>query len=155
MLESPKGLAMMITPNVFPEGVSPGQAKDMLAAQMREFIREHSVYRYVQGAEAWTVREIGDHRGSLADHPERREAIVILGDDGREQMAGKREIMRPGWRPPYLGPVEIERLDGMSEGRFHEPAAGHAALSNTPGREREYRSAPSRAGGAGTFNRKD
>jgi hypothetical protein len=60
-------------------------------------------------------RQLG---GTLADHPDRVEIVILSGED---ETAGwctaRRVIIRPQHGKPYLGPLEIDVFE-VSEGRM-------------------------------------
>ena len=63
-----------------------------------------------------------------SEHPQRREAVYVSAEDGREYLSAKREIIRPDHGKPYLGKLgKIERPD-RAGGRFSGllPNTSHA-----------------------------
>jgi hypothetical protein len=92
-------------------------AKAALDEYLREFLHEHHATRYVGAWEAWVVDSNADITESLAMHPQRKEAVIIVGEDEHGQQCGMREIIRPTRGKPYLGKLIIETMDRM-EGRF-------------------------------------
>jgi hypothetical protein len=112
LVESPRGQIMIATQMVGPPGKAI-ETKEVLADGMREFFAKHGVTRYAQASECWFVigPEPGAYRGSLASHPERREAVAVNADDGVEYLVAKRDIVRPEQGKPYLAKLKIERVD--------------------------------------------
>jgi len=111
---------------------SPSDDKDTAVALMRAMFELSDVVRYVFIDEAWQVevarrpgedvdaltarsRKLG---GSLKDHPDRVEIVVLNGED---EIAGicvaRRVIHRPPHGKAYLGPLEIA-TPASSEGRM-------------------------------------
>jgi hypothetical protein len=111
---------------------SPHPDKDAAVTLMRALFELCDVVRYVMIDEAWTVevkrrpgedvealnergRQLG---GTLADHPDRVEIVILSGED---ETAGwctaRRVIIRPQHGKPYLGPLEIDVFE-VSEGRM-------------------------------------
>jgi transcriptional regulator with XRE-family HTH domain len=115
----------MITP-------SPSDNKDTAVALLRAAFELHDVVRYVFIDEAWQVnvtgrlgedaealsargRKLG---GTLQDHPERVEVLLLAGEDETAGMCtARRVIIRPPHGKAYLGPLEID-TPGFSEGRM-------------------------------------
>jgi hypothetical protein len=117
------------------QGSNPAEArayKQGLAAMMRKFFQENGVTRYALAFEGWSSKRSEDQNrrlaagGSLADEPDRREVILISADDGHEQVAAMREIIRPQHGKPYLTKLEfMEGARGMFWGLLSRPVMTH------------------------------
>jgi hypothetical protein len=111
---------------------SPCYDKDTAVALMRALFELRDVVRYVFIDEAWTVevkrrpgedvealnersRQLG---GTLADHPDRVEVLLLSGEDETAGLCtARRVIHRPPHGKAYLGPLEID-TPNRSEGRM-------------------------------------
>lgn len=112
---------------------SPHPDKDAAVTLMRALFELRDVVRYVLINEAWTVeveqrwpgeevealnersRQLG---GILADHPDRVEVLMLIGEDETAGLCtARRVIHRPPNAKPYLGPLEIDEFE-VSEGRL-------------------------------------
>jgi hypothetical protein len=120
LLEKANGEQLTLVTPVYADAGHAGPLKDVIAHAVREFCHEHDVRRYVQIAEVWTLKEPCNAReamlqfGSLANHPQRREIVMLCGDDGREHVTATRNIVRPSTGRPYLEKLgAIDRWDGI------------------------------------------
>jgi hypothetical protein len=103
------------TPICTPPDMTAGEYKECLDACLRQAFAELGVARYAHAHEAWTL--VGPSVGNInADHPERREAVIIEASDGDTTLAVMREIVRPETGKPYLG--EESPIGSNSGGRF-------------------------------------
>jgi hypothetical protein len=122
LVESPdKGQLLMETP-IFPdEGQTPGECKHLLTQRLRSFFRDNGVTRFANAMEAWTLldglKPEEPVPTSIANHPKRREAVVLNAEDHTRSLFALREIVRPEHGKPYLLKLKIERQELM-EGRF-------------------------------------
>jgi hypothetical protein len=107
----------LVTPMAFPPGISAVEAKLRLREKLRELFKERDVVRYASAMEAWTV-ERGDHQGPVAQHPQRREIIIISVDDGVEFIVAPRDIIRPPHGKAYLGKLGTIVKQSAPKGRF-------------------------------------
>jgi hypothetical protein len=120
----------ILTPVIVPDGTSPSEHKDRLVAKVRELFREKEIVRYARASECWTLNTEKSgiehdqfdaymrQHGTLANHLDRVEMVMIEAVDGRELIYATREIIRPSGRKPYLGKLSaIERPEHI-EGRF-------------------------------------
>jgi hypothetical protein len=99
----------LVTPVVIPEGVSPAEAKHMMAGKIREFFREQDVVRYGLATEGWTAPD-GSYPPS--EHPQREEIISVTANNGIEFLSAVRDIIRPRGAKAYLGQLsEITRTE--------------------------------------------
>jgi len=101
--------------------ISPGQFagdhKDGVAAMLAKFFAEKNIERFVFVDEAWTLNAVRPNgvdpaemekirREGISAHPDRREVVMIHGQDINEMRIISREILRPKDGKPTLGPVE-------------------------------------------------
>jgi hypothetical protein len=100
------------------------QDKDKNVALLRTFFEIADVVRYVYTDEAWTLTttdraEIARvHHTGLADHPDRKEVLMITGEDrDAGQVMTHRDIIRPKRGKAYLGPLVRDAFP-QSEGRM-------------------------------------
>jgi hypothetical protein len=132
LLETASGEQLcLVSPIVAPSGLAAAEFKDVLAVKVREMFAELNVVRYARATECWLSssldggisleeceRRYAAMGYTLENAVDRREAVVIDADDGREYLQAKREIVRPGHRRAYLGKLgEIERPE-CALGRF-------------------------------------
>jgi hypothetical protein len=100
---------MAVSPYIVPPDVPAHGAKLKIAEGMREFFREHDVVRYAHAAEAWSVDD-ETYQGPIAEHPNRKEVVILTADDGNEHLSAFCDIIRPPHGKPYLGKLsEIAR----------------------------------------------
>jgi hypothetical protein len=133
---------MIVSPIVAPNALAAHEYKDWLDAKMREMLRDLDVVRYAKAVECWTLDDLFERNlteeqagllyaalgYTLANHPDRREVVLIEAEDGTEFLTASREIIRPPHGKPYLGKLgAIERPTGVS-GRFLGllPSKAHA-----------------------------
>jgi hypothetical protein len=152
----------IVTPIIAPSPLAAVTEKDRTAAKMREYFAEHDIVRYAFAMEAWILA--GPERkqvpteeqaaleyaamGSLAHHPDRREAVIIEAEDGTEGLTALRNIVRPAHGKAYLDKLgPIERFDGIAMGRWagllpskeHEQALRERPPAEEPRRVRSSR----------------
>lgn len=106
--------------------LAPISDKDATIRAVRKIFVEHKVKRYVFMTEAWTVAardkddeatmEYARHH-SLKDHPDRREVIMVTGEDKSQAIMGQMAILRPEHGKPTVSPFKILTMDRM-EGRM-------------------------------------
>lgn len=103
--------------------------KAMVIRAIRAIFKEKRVKRYVFMTEAWTLvakdrtpkeaeemqRYAENH--SLANHPDRREIIMVTGEDRENSIMGQMFILRPEHGKPTVSPFEILTM-GKLEGRM-------------------------------------
>jgi hypothetical protein len=134
----------IVSPVVSPSPLAAAAEKDRIADKLREHFAENDIVRYARAVESWTVafgaEEQIDLRYAamgytLANHPDRREVILIEANDGSEFLTAFRDIIRPAHGRPNLGKLgAIERLNHI-EGRWLNllPSKEHdAALRERP-----------------------
>jgi hypothetical protein len=101
--------------------------KDFSAAIMKCFMEEHDIVRYCVVDEAWIAlltddaeaREFLSSGRGVASHPLRKEVVMFSAEDESGMLTAQREILRPSGRPPRLGPLVINDMQGWSgEGRL-------------------------------------
>jgi hypothetical protein len=102
----------------------PTDDKDFNAALMRALFEAADVVRYVYVDEAWTLTSTSKEaiarasREGLADHPDRREVLMITGEDrDAGQVMTHRDILRPKRGKAHLGPLVRDDFP-QSEGRM-------------------------------------
>jgi hypothetical protein len=78
---------------------------------MKALFEHHGVDRYVFIGEAWT----GPSGSRPSEHPDRREVVMIVAEDGTGMKAASRAILRPASRKPKLAPIEMYD-EGMGGG---------------------------------------
>jgi hypothetical protein len=97
----------------------PCDDKDTAARMIRQFFREAGVVRYVLVCEAWILAKsdgISDddmeqcQRLGVSSHPQRRKAVMFVGEDSNWTVFARRTIERPEGRAAYLGPLVFEQL---------------------------------------------
>jgi hypothetical protein len=98
------------------------QESGEVAQRIRTLFRDRRVWRYVQVTEAWTLNDPNDAvpAGTLANHPDRKEIVMLNASDGRESIVGIREIVRPERGKPYLAKLEIMPSGCEQFGRFSD-----------------------------------
>jgi hypothetical protein len=133
----------LITPIITSTPLAAAEEKDRIAAEVRTLFAEKGIVRYACAMEVWKLAESAqqamtkEQRGlqyaamgyTLANHPDRREAVVLNAEDGAEALTAFRDIIRPPHGKPYLGKLgAIERIDSV-ESRWLGllPSAAHAA----------------------------
>jgi len=102
--------------------VAPMTDKDKIIAAVKALFREHKVKRYVFMCEAWTIvgkslDEARNRTTSLEHHPNRREIIMVSGEDGKQTIMGHMFILRPEHGKPTVSPFTIQTMD-RAEGRM-------------------------------------
>jgi hypothetical protein len=103
-----------------------GNAKDLATAMVRAFFEIAGVTRYVFMTEAWTLDAQAPQgldldalgRDGVSDHPQRREAVMLIAESVNGGMVfGRRPIIRPSRGKARLGPLTIDQHDHV-EGRM-------------------------------------
>lgn len=107
--------------------VAPMIDKDALFKAIKKLFAEHKVKRYVFMVEAWTIVSTGRENWSEAEkfaennslefHPDRREIIMVTGEEKGQSIMGYMCILRPEHGKPTVSPFKIEQMDRM-EGRM-------------------------------------
>jgi len=102
--------------------------RDILSEALRATFRYHKVVRYVNFVEAWCVAMPAEaksdlmengYEGSLQDHPDRREAVMVQAEDiNGEERTGQFFILRPESGKAKLSPFKVFDNAKHSEGRF-------------------------------------
>jgi hypothetical protein len=76
---------------------------------VRSLFLEKDVVAYVFTDEAWLVKSNEEPVGSLDQHPDRCEVIMLSAESEHEAtIFGYRNIIRPKNGRPYLGPLELD-----------------------------------------------
>lgn len=95
--------------------------REALASALKDTFKRHDVQRYVAVIEAWAVETaeetkdlVRGYKGSLKDHPDRREVLFVTAEDvNGESIAGRFYILRPEQGQPQLSPfTELQRGRG-------------------------------------------
>jgi hypothetical protein len=138
-----------ISPIVAPNALAAANYKDLLAEKAREMFRDLDVVRYARAMECWaapytesdmTDEQVGLHYAALsytlANHPARREMVLIQAEDETELLQAHREIVRPAPGRAYLGKLsDIERptkMHGRLVGLLSSSAHAQAAKEASP-----------------------
>lgn len=111
--------------------------KNATTAALTELFREQNVVRYLFIDEAWIVQQTSPTGFSPAElqrmremgiknHPDRKEVVMISGEDANGMQTATCEIIRPAKGKAKLGPLAIDTFTSM-ESRF----AGMLAHLNT------------------------
>lgn len=101
--------------------------KDTQVAMIKALMIIKNVVRYVFIDEAWILEHKGGidqaelnraYENGIANHPDRKEILMFTGEDQNLGMVMARcDIIRKGGRKVRLGPLVIDKFDGM-EGRM-------------------------------------
>lgn len=99
--------------------------KDNVSADVKRFIKDKNIVRYVSMLECWIYegkevpREFLEGK-SLEGNPDRREAIHILAEDNEgNTISGCFYILRPEHDKPKLSPIKMhDNTDSTTHGRF-------------------------------------
>lgn len=127
---TPMWIAQTKTGEILPI-CAPMTDKDVLVKAIKKLFKDRDVVRYVFMVEAWTLaahdgdkdRKMRDYaaRHSLADHPGRRECIMVSGEDAHNQIVGMMFILRPEHGKPTVSPFNMTittKQGGHVEGRM-------------------------------------
>lgn len=99
--------------------------KDFAVEAIKDLLKVCEAKRYAFVTEAWIVDVRNKHEipkshqlgGSLANHPDRREVVMVTVEDRHQSMTRMFYILRPEHGKPVLSAAED--MDGdKSEGRF-------------------------------------
>jgi hypothetical protein len=104
----------------------PTDDKDTSNELVRALFEQLDVDRYVYVDEAWRCTSTDEQQlraymaqhGSLEDHPDRTEMVMISVETVGEQLWAHHEIKRDPHGRPTLGPLEIEPSAVRAEGRM-------------------------------------
>jgi hypothetical protein len=131
----PSGKELVVpTPVPF---VSPA-AKDYATIMVRAMFALSSVTRYVFICESWVllaedapIDMEAVQRHGIADHPGRREVVVLTAESERSGLlCGLRHIIRPSKGRARLGPLVVEQRAGLTvEGRMSSMLPGKGRAS--------------------------
>src|SRR5262245_25942342 len=109
---------------------APPGDKDTSVALVRAYMELSDVVRYVFMNECWTLdtseRLVSSteleriRREGVSQHPDRREAIMIIGEDETGLYCARRYILRPEHGKPKLSPFTFDEVHegGTWEGRM-------------------------------------
>lgn len=99
--------------------------RDITIRALKDTFKRNNVVRYVSLLEAWSVAvpSYADfhkgYSGSLADHEDRREVILIQAEDKKGEVRyGLFYILRPENAKPKLSPFKTTDSTDKNEGRF-------------------------------------
>jgi hypothetical protein len=123
LADTPTGQERIVSPAVGAEE-NKNEIMNAIAQCIRQFFKEHDVFRYVCASEAWVRGE--DWHNNPDD---REEKVVIVAVDHSQRLAAFREIIRPANRKPYLGklgPIMKQPLASPEEDRFSNLLPQHA-----------------------------
>lgn len=117
--ETEGGETLVVTPRIYD--------KDERALAIRALFAQEKVKRYVYLDEMWYL----DLRGSpealdiakyakqgLSDNPDRLEAVMVVGEDAKEMIFARRDIIRPKRGKAKLGDLQFDPEGGRAEGRM-------------------------------------
>jgi hypothetical protein len=96
--------------------------KDTSIATVRAWFVLNDVVRYVFIDEAWiletadesTIKALQTAKRSVSQHPQRKEILLLSGEDEKEGHLQIRRYIIRGKGKPQLGPVEISQLPYMA-----------------------------------------
>jgi hypothetical protein len=97
--------------------------RDAVAQIIREHLAKYEAFRYAMVAEVWM--SIIDNDCPPEEDPERKEFVMIIAEDSREQLTAMREIVRPPHHKPLLGKV------ASFAGANGEVVAGYSKFDKT------------------------
>ena len=109
---------------------APPGDKDTSVAMVRAYMELNDVVRYIVMDECWTLdtsaRLVSStelkriKREGVSEHPDRREAIMIMGEDQTGLYTARRYILRPEFGKPKLAPFQFDDYaeGGRWEGRM-------------------------------------
>ena len=109
---------------------APMTDKDRIVEAVKQIFKKHKAKRYIFMSEAWTIVERDKskwnaaerfaERRSLSEHPDRREVIMVTGEDGERSIMGMMYILRPEHGKPTVSPFEVhsdmDRVGGRMTG---------------------------------------
>lgn len=100
-----------------------GEEKEATVAFVTKTMREKRATRYVLMTEAWEVIKTKEEINpvaveieSIANHPDRREIVLLTAEDHEQQVHRKYYILRPENGKPKLSPGKTETI--KAEGRM-------------------------------------
>jgi hypothetical protein len=92
---------------------SDADEKYAIVKRLCQLFHERGVKRYVFMCEAWTLeapnlKDIENHIGRFAEHPDRREVLTIQAEDcDGNSLMGLYYILRPEHAPATLSPLKV------------------------------------------------
>jgi hypothetical protein len=110
------------------------QDKDLTVTIIKEIFKELDIVKYVFMSEAWTLSSEKDkvppelHKKGISEHPDRKEIILIMGEDDNGSTMASMDIIRRQDEDPTLGPlvfVSSEWYEGRMVGLLPQKGKVH------------------------------